>query len=383
MRILFTSTSGAGHLQPLLPYARALVQRGHDVRVAAPISVAATLEKAGLMHVVLDNPDGDTVKEVMGRMDAASADAAMPIAIQEIFYGIQARTVLPGVLAAIRDWRPDLVVREASEPAGAIAAEVAGIHHARVDVHNPHVEAMFIRLGAGPVDALRVLAGLPEDGGDALRAEPVFTAFPQALDSTSPPTPPFRVRTEAPSGARPSAADIPFIYITLGTIAGRLPKSKAAFRTALAAVADLPVTALLTTGPVMPIADLGLIPANVRVETFVPQAEVLPKSNAVLCHGGSGTVLGALAAGVPMVVTPLFADQPANARSVEASGAGIAVIDGTADAVREALQKVLSDPTYRSKARQIAAEIAALPSIDEAADALLAMAGAGCQPLAI
>jgi hypothetical protein len=65
MRILFTSTGGAGHLQPLLPYARALVQRGHDVRVAAPISVAATLEKAGLMHVVLDNPDGDTVKEVM------------------------------------------------------------------------------------------------------------------------------------------------------------------------------------------------------------------------------------------------------------------------------------------------------------------------------
>lgn len=176
---------------------------------------------------------------------------------------------------------------------------------------------------------------------------------------------------------------MPFIYITLGTIAGRLPKSKAAFRTALAAVADLPVRALLTTGPVMPIADLGPIPANVRIETFVPQAEVLPKATALLCHGGSGTVLGALAAGVPMVVTPLFADQPANARSVEASGAGIAVIDGTADAVREALQKVLSDPTYRSKARQIAAEIAALPSIDEAADALLAMAGAGCQPLAI
>ena len=374
MRILFTSTSGAGHLQPLLPYARALVQRGHDVRVAAPISVAATLEKAGLMHVVLDNPDGDTVKEVMGRMDAASADAAMPIAIQEIFYGIQARTVLPGVLAAIRDWRPDLVVREASEPAGAIAAEVAGIPHARVDVHNPHVEAMFIRLGAGPVDALRVLAGLPEDGGDALRAEPVFTAFPQALDSTSPPTPPFRVRTEAPSGARPSTADIPFIYITLGTIAGRLPKSKAAFRTALAAVADLPVTALLTTGPVMPIADLGLIPANVRVETFVPQAEVLPKSNAVLCHGGSGTVLGALAAGVPMVVTPLFADQPANARSVAAAGAGLSVTDGTDASLRAALLMVLSDPSYGIRAREIAVGMAAMNSMDAAADELIAIA---------
>jgi UDP:flavonoid glycosyltransferase YjiC (YdhE family) len=373
MRILFTSTGGAGHVQPLLPYARALVQRGHDVRVAAPIGVAATLEKAGLMHVVLDNPDGDAVKEVMGRMDAASADAAMPVAIQEIFYGIQARTVLPGVQAAIRDWRPDLVVREASEPAGAIAAEAAGIPHARIDVHNPQVEAMFIRLGAGPIDALRVAAGLPTDGGHALRAEPVFTAFPRALDSTSPPTPPFRVRTDAPSIARPGKADVPFIYITLGTIAGRLPKSKAAFRMALAAVADLPINALLTTGPVMPIADLGPIPTNVRVKTFVPQAEVLPRSDAVLCHGGSGTVLGALAAGVPMVITPLFADQPANAASVAASGAGIAVVDGTADDIRAALQQVLGDPSYRQRAGEIAAEIGALPAMDAAVGALLGL----------
>jgi UDP:flavonoid glycosyltransferase YjiC (YdhE family) len=373
MRILFTSTGGAGHVQPLLPYARTLVQRGHDVRVAAPIGVAATLEKAGLMHVVLDNPDGDAVKEVMGRMDAASADAAIPIAVQEIFYGIQARTVLPNVQAAIRDWRPDLVVREASEPAGAIAAEAAGIPHARIDVHNPQVEAMFIRLGAGPVDALRVAAGLPTDCGHALRAEPVFTAFPRALDSTSPPTPPFRVRTDAPSFAHSSKEDVPFIYITLGTIAGRLPKSKAAFRMALAAVADLPINALLTTGPVMPIADLGPIPTNVRVETFVPQAEVLPRSDAVLCHGGSGTVLGALAAGVPMVITPLFADQPANAASVAASGAGIAVVDGTADDIRAALQQVLGDPSYRQRAGEIAAEIGALPAMDAAVGALLGL----------
>jgi UDP:flavonoid glycosyltransferase YjiC (YdhE family) len=372
MRILFTSTGGTGHLQPLLPYAAALVQLGHDVRVAAPISVAATLEKAGLVHIVLDNPHGDAVKGVMGRMDAASADAAMQIAIQEVFYGLQACAVLPGMQAAIRDWRPDLVVREASEPAGAIAAEAAGIPHARVDVHNPEVEAMFVRLGAGPVNALRVMAGLPTDGGAALRAEPVFTAFPAALDSTSPQRPPFRVRTDAPKAA---IADdkVPFVYITFGTIAGRLPKSQAAFRTALAAVADLQVQALLTLGPVMPRAELGTIPANVTVETYVPQAEVWPKTSAVLCHGGAGTVLGALAAGVPLVVAPMFADQPANARSVDAAGAGIAVVDGTADALRTALQSVLTEPAYRLKARQIADEIAGLNSIEAAADAMLGM----------
>ncbi len=372
MRILFTSTGGAGHLQPLLPYADALVRRGHDVRVAAPNSVAAVLEKAGLRHVMLDDPAPDAMKAVMGRLDAASGDAAYAVGIQELFYGIQARSALPGVQAAIKAWRPDLLVREASEAAGAIAAAAVGVPHVRVDVHNPEVEALFVRLGAGPVDELRKLAGLPPDGGAALRAEPVFTAFPEALDGTGRQRQPFRVRTDAPKAMERGDA-VPFVYITFGTIAGRLPKSQAAYRTALAAVADLPVRALLTLGPVMPRAELGAIPANVTVETYVPQAEVWPKACAALCHGGAGTVLGALAAGVPLVVAPLFADQPANARSVDAAGAGIAVVDGTADALRTALQSVLTEPAYRLKARQIADEIAGLNSIEAAADAMLGM----------
>jgi MGT family glycosyltransferase len=180
------------------------------------------------------------------------------------------------------------------------------------------------------------------------------------------------VRTDAPKAA---VADdgAPFVYITFGTLAGRSPKSQAAYRTALAAVAHLPVQALLTLGPVMPRAELGAIPANVTVETYVPQAEVLPKASAVLCHGGAGTVLGTLAAGVPLVVAPMFADQPANARSVDASGAGFAVFDGTPDTLRAALQWVLAEPVYRIKARQIADEIAGLNSADAAVDAMIGM----------
>ncbi len=372
MRILFTLTGGAGHLQPLLPYAAAFQRCGHEVRVAAPNSVAAVLDKAVLHHIVLEDPAPDAMTQVRARMDAASGDAAFALAIQDWFYGIQARTVLPGLQAALIDWRPDLVVREASEPAGAVAAEAVGIRHARVDVQNPEIEALFIRLGAAPVDALRALAGLPPDDGAALRAEPVFTAFPQALDSTSPEVPPFRVRTDAPKALASKDPDLPLVYITFGTIAGRLPRSQVAYRTALAAVADLPVQALMTLGPVMPRAELGPVPANVTVETYVPQAEVWPKASAVLCHGGAGTVLGALAAGVPLVVTPLFADQPANARSVAAAGAGFAVTEGTTDTLRAALQSVLADPAYRIRARQIADQIAGLNSVEAAVDAMLA-----------
>lgn len=375
MRILITSTGGAGHLHPLLPYAAAFRRHGHDVRVAAPASVTATLEKAGLHHVVLPTPAPEVFKATMARLDAAKGEAVFPIVIQQLFYGIAGQAALPEVLAAVRDWRPDLVLREAAEPAGAVAAEALDIPHARVNVHNPEIEELFVKLGADPVDALRVMAGLSPDDGAALRSEPVFTAFPAALDSTTPANLPFRVRGAAPSPRVRDALDLPFIYLTLGTVAGRVPKSQAAFRTLLAAVEGLPVRVLLTLGPVMPLAELGPVPANVTVETFVPQAEVLSRATAVLCHGGAGTVLGSLAAGLPLVVTPLFADQPANARSVAASGAGIAVADGTAGDVRAALQQVLAEPAYRQRAGQIAEDIAALPDMDAAARALIAIAG--------
>jgi UDP:flavonoid glycosyltransferase YjiC (YdhE family) len=50
---------------------------------------------------------------------------------------------------------------------------------------------------------------------------------------------------------------------------------------------------------------------------------VVAEAAAVVCHGGSGTVLGTLSAGVPLIVVPLFADQADNARRVEAVGAGL------------------------------------------------------------
>jgi UDP:flavonoid glycosyltransferase YjiC (YdhE family) len=92
-------------------------------------------------------------------------------------------------------------------------------------------------------------------------------------------------------------------------------------------------------------------------------------------HGGFGTTLGAVAAGVPLVVVPLFGDQPDNARRVEAVGAGVVVWPEGADesirsgldgeALRDAVATVLADPAYRRVASELAAEMAALPPADE------------------
>ena len=113
-----------------------------------------------------------------------------------------------------------------------------------------------------------------------------------------------------------------------------------------------------------------------RVERWVAQAELMPHTAAMVGHAGAGSTLGALAAGVPMALVPLFADQPFNARRVADLGAAIALDDGLAYLPRleQAVLELLSVARYRDRARAIADEIQNLPPIDEAPSALSAVA---------
>ena len=158
--------------------------------------------------------------------------------------------------------------------------------------------------------------------------------------------------------------------MTLGTVFAQ--ESGDLFPRLIAAVRDLPVDVLVTVGPAIDPAELGPQPAHVRVERSVPLADVLPRCAAVVTHGGSGTVVAALAAGVPCVVLPLGADQPWNADRVAALGAGL-VLDATTATptqVRAALTEVLTVPAFRRAAEALQAEVAALPGGERAADEL-------------
>jgi zeaxanthin glucosyltransferase len=93
----------------------------------------------------------------------------------------------------------------------------------------------------------------------------------------------------------------------------------------------------------------------------VPMLEVLPRLDAVVCHGGMGTVTESLAHGVPLVVAPIRADQPAVARQVVQAGAGVEVSyfqAGPAE-LAGALRTVLTEPGYRAAARRVAGSFAA------------------------
>ena len=159
----------------------------------------------------------------------------------------------------------------------------------------------------------------------------------------------------------------PLVYVTMGTVYNEPDL----FRPLLDGL-DGYGSALVTVGRNVEPDALGRLPPRVRVERFVPQAHVLQRAAAVISHGGSGTTLGALAHGLPLVLVPQAADQFDNAARAEAAGAAVVLRPGevTAESVRAALGRVLGEPAFAEAARAIAAEIEEMDTVDEAATAV-------------
>jgi MGT family glycosyltransferase len=163
----------------------------------------------------------------------------------------------------------------------------------------------------------------------------------------------------------------PVVYVTLGTIWNT---DLDVFRLVIDALRDH-ANVILTIGRLNDPADLDDQPDNVIVRNYIPQHELLPWCDAIVAHGGSGTVLGALAHGVPLLVVPQGADQWGNAVRVVDAGAGRQLVrdELTTAAVHDAVMALLTDPSYRRMATKVSDEIAAMPSATDAVVALEAL----------
>src|SRR5205085_262236 len=139
------------------------------------------------------------------------------------------------------------------------------------------------------------------------------------------------------------------------------------------AFADVDADVLVTVGRTVDPAAFGRQPDHVRVEQFVPQAEVLADVDLVVSHGGSGSLSAALGHGLRSVLLPLGADQPHNARRAEELGLATVLDAATAspDAIRAAVTESLLADT--APARRLAAEIDGLPGVEDTAPVLEAL----------
>lgn len=389
MRILFSGCPGYGHIHPMLPLARAAARAGHDVAVATGPDLATHVAGRGYETWAV----GPTFAESWDERNAALPDLATVPADRHILldtavlFGGSAVKRAVDLVPRAQAWRPDLVVHETVEFAGAIAARRSGARHV---THG---------LGASPPAAMRTVLGAamgevyarwhaPDLAGEVLSA-PYLDIWPPALRPCGEPAfgnvVPLRPypgevlptdRLPAALAARPTA-DI--AYLTLGTIFHSAP---GVFETCLAGLRDLPLTLVVTVGRDGDPERLGPRRPSVVVERYVPQALLLPRCRLVVSHGGAGTMLGAYAHGIPQLILPQAADHFLNASVAEAAGTAIVLRPGavTPEAVRSAARRLLDEPGFGAAARAVRAQIEATAGVDEVLATLTRSAGDPCRP---
>jgi UDP:flavonoid glycosyltransferase YjiC (YdhE family) len=313
MRMLFVSLGSVGHTYPMIPLAVAARRAGHDVHWAT----------------------GDTVHP------ALRANGLRPFRPANCFYELYADDLEPE-LARLE---PELVVHGWGVPGAAEAARRVGV---------PSLWHGFGRLvpdGIGIEPPTKIALPHVDICPPSLQ-DKEFRATATRIE--------LRPVPYAEPGELPKLTT-PLVYLTFGTAFG----TAELLTTAIEGLALLGVRVVVATGRVRP-GELRDLPDDVVVHDWLPQADLLPHVDLVVHHGGSGTMLGALSAGVPQLVLPQGADQFANADAVHDAGVGLRLRPDDVSVAAVAQQaNALRRGDHRAAARAVAAEIAGMPSPDD------------------
>jgi MGT family glycosyltransferase len=361
-RFLVVTFDMAGNWPPELALIRALVQRGHAVRVLSDVSHAAQIAAAGAVY----HPYQYVPSRVRTRRPDTEQESRWTRLLREVFLNPAFGDAL---LDAVERETPDVLLVDAVLLTAAAAAESTGLPTATLwhSVYGAQMESL-LRFGGPmlePLNAVRETLGLARvmDRRDSVERSHAILAFTYEAFDTAPQAPLRQLHYVGPLACLPQrlppyafpwpTSDArPLILVSYSTV----HQNQGAILQRIAdAVAPLPVRVLLTLGAGIAADELRL-PANVVAETFVPHAVVLPAARLVVTHAGHGTVMAATTAGVPMVCTPMGNDQYAVSACVERRGLGlVASMTASSEELRGTIVAALEDDVLHARARAFAA----------------------------
>lgn len=389
---LFALVDGGGTVPPELAAVRRLVERGHHVTVLAEDTmtdeVAATGASFRRWSTAPNRPSRQPDDDPYRDWECSNPLQLFRRLLDRQFIGPAARYAAD-VQSAIADRRPELVVCSMFGLGAMVGAEASGVPF---DVVLPNIYLLPAEgmppmgLGLQPAsNALgrardRLLARVMErswgkglDGLNDVRRdlglEPLDRVWDQAerarrkLVLTSeafdfPAVMPGNVRYVGAVLDDPAWVgeyDVPLgpDPLVLVAMSSTFQDQHDSLQRTVDALGTMPVRAIVTTGPTIDPATIVHAP-NVDVVAAAPHSALLPHAALVVTHGGHGTVVKSLAAGVPLVVMPHGRDQGDNAARVVARGAGVKVSRAAKPKViAAAVSRVLGDPSFTDGARRL------------------------------
>ncbi len=387
-RFLFTMlpANDLGLPTRMVPIARALADRGHEVGVFNPAPAPQKLiAEAGLKSIPMPaRPMPEPAFDLSSIAEGWD--------VEHFFGGISTseqyvRDAVAAYLELIRDYAPDMVV-DSFEPIACLAARIAKVPLATVlqgNIHPasrgftwwederptglPSAAAFFSTVaqeyGLAPVDRvvdlmagdLALIVGSPESDPVAADANVTYigpmvyqrgdAVLPDWIHELDDGRPLIWVYSGNPRYA-PVATPIDSIVV---------------IRAAIEALADLPAHVLLTTGYQELPEEFGELPKNFHHAAYVPGPLMAERCDLIVFHGGHSSVMTCLKAGTPAVVIPTITERESNARRLVSLGVAEVVMPVTgadgekrvdAAEFRSKVSKVLSDPIYRHAARRVA-----------------------------
>lgn len=371
MRVLFTGPAAAGHLFPMIPTAQALRAAGHEVLFASSRPLDRLRESG---FPIAEIGDGREIREVFEQATGGEVRYVAPeLSSEQILdraahaFALVSRPTVDDLLQLAEGWGADLLVYDSFQASAPLVAAKLKIPSA--------IQNFGVTSG---LDMVRRIAGhfteAYETYGVAGPAEATaLDIIPASLggDRES-----LRMRYLPYNGGGTVPAGLlrrgtrPRVVVTLGTVLTEMDGVNAIVRLTEAA-ASVDADFLLAVGDA-DLTPLGTLPDNVRPLPWVPLAELLSASDALIHHGGSGTMLTALQAGLPQLLLPQGADHFTNADALTATGAALR---STADGVDASLlTRLVTDPALGEAAVRLRAENAALPTPAETVPALEALA---------
>ncbi len=369
MRVLCSCPPMEGLLHPLLPLAGALTAAGHEVRLATGPDRHDRIRAAGLVPAAAGPSEAEGVAATM-RLPEGVTPASDPSRFGALmFTRVIAPAKLPDLERLIATWHPDLLISVWVDAAAPIAAAAAGLPIVMqgLGLVPPSAQLRGFAQGVAPLWQERGLAPDPTLGlARAVYLHPAPPRLQPEAEEWLPTLRPMRLTpTAQDEAALPAALERlgarPAVYVSLGTVPAF---NRPAFFTAiLAGLADLDVTVVATVGENNDPAAFGPQPPHVRLARWLPLASLLARCAVVVSHGGSGTMLATLAAGLPMLLLPRGADQFENATACRQ--AGVAAVlrpeEVSPETVAVAVHRLLTDAVYHDAAQALRAEIATLP----------------------